>query len=602
MKKRVISFTITICILFSLNAVPAEAASSQTEVVINAITSYAAQKTFKSSYCGQAWGCFAFCNYVWKNVFGYDYYSKKYTGVATQGTSSNVYQFLSQNQAKAGDILWCHSPEKNPKITHNMIVLGYDASGIWISDATSRGKLWHNNEKVNYDSSDYKQNFDGSCILTLYKINDNLWNSVSSTKPVAVGKTSQPSVSVDGQTVTVSWNYTGSASKIDVYLLQDPWSWEDIKCQISTTSNSCTFTNVAPGDYCAFTIARPNADSAQSEWTSFSVLPGTSPESKSDTPVSAVGPYYSIWNMGSEKMLNVVSNSSKSGTNVTVYQEDGTTGQNFAFTSNGRGGYILEPQCAPTCALNVYGQSSTPGANVTIWTKSGNSTQDWIIEPTTTINGYLIRSADNPDYVLTAAGTGNASNVQLQPYERYNMFQLWVSRAFASISEPNENTTPPDVQIPGVDTEKNVLPLTDTYYTIRNVGSEKMLNVVSNSSKSGANITVYQADGTTGQNFMFIPDGTGGYVLQPQCAPSCALNIYGQSAAEGYNITTWTKSGHSTQSWKIERDSTWGGCIIRSMNNPDYVVTATGSGNASNVQLQRYDSSNPFQVWTSAAF
>lgn len=419
------------------------------------------------------------------------------------------------------------------------------------------------------------------------------------------GKTSKPSVSVDGQNVSVSWNYTGSASQIDVYLLQAPWSWEDIKYQASTTSNSCTFSNVAPGEYSAFTIARPNTDYQQSEWTSFSVSTGSnsiSVTTKPENPAPAQGSFHTIYNVGSGNMLNVVSNSSKSGTNVTIYQEDSTTGQNFAFISNGRGGYIVEPQCAPSCALNVYGQSAVPGANVNIWTKSGNPTQDWIIKATSTVNGYLICSADNPDYVLTAAGVGNSTNVLLQKYERYNMFQIWVSGPFTSISEPKESTTPPDVQIPEAGTEKNVSPITDTYYTVRNVGSEKMLNVVSNSSKSGTNITVYQADGTTGQNFMFISDGGGGYVIQPQCAPDCALNVYGQYAAEGFNITTWTKSGHSTQSWKIEREDTWGGCVIRSMNDPDYVVTATGTKNASNVQLQRYDSSNPFQVWTSGAF
>lgn len=135
----------------------------------------------------------------------------------------------------------------------------------------------------------------------------------TSKEPISApsGKTSQPSISVDRQSVTLSWNYTGSASQIDVYLIQAPWRWEDINCQISTTSNSCTFTNIAPGDYCAFTIARPNADSVQSEWVSFTVaLPQTNAGSPDSTPggdVSAGGPYYTIKNMGSEKMLNVVS-------------------------------------------------------------------------------------------------------------------------------------------------------------------------------------------------------------------------------------------------------------------------------------------------------
>lgn len=85
------------------------------------------------------------------------------------------------------------------------------------------------------------------------------------------GRTSAPSVTVDGQTVNISWSFSGSASTIDVYLLQSPWRWEDIRYHKSTTSNTCTFHNVAPGSYQAFTIVRPNTDYIQSEWTKFTV-------------------------------------------------------------------------------------------------------------------------------------------------------------------------------------------------------------------------------------------------------------------------------------------------------------------------------------------
>lgn len=73
--------------------------------------------------------------------------------------------------------------------------------------------------------------------------------------------------------MTVSWNYSGSASNYDVYLVQSPWRWEDIKHHMSTTSTSCIFKNVSPGDYQAFIIARPNQDTKQSEWTAFTVQP-----------------------------------------------------------------------------------------------------------------------------------------------------------------------------------------------------------------------------------------------------------------------------------------------------------------------------------------
>lgn len=302
--------------------------------------------------------------------------------------------------------------------------------------------------------------------------------------------------------------------------------------------------------------------------------------SDTDTVVK-LGSYFTIKNLGSGKMLNVRGNSNKSSTNVTIYQADGTTGQNFQFFDNGAGGYTIQPQCAASCALNVYGQYSAADFNVNIWTKSGNSTQSWIVEYSSGQNGYIIRSADNTNYVLTAAGAENSSNVKLEQYDPSNTYQVWLSDAFSV---------------------RKVSVQSDSFFTIRNLGSDKMLNVKGNSSKSNTNVTVYQADGTTGQNFQFIDNGAGGYVIEPQCAPSCAINVYGQYSADGFNVNTWTKSGNSTQSWLIEYNRTLGGFIIRSANNKDYVLTASGSGNSSNVQLGKYDPSNTYQVWNSDAF
>lgn len=106
-----------------------------------------------------------------------------------------------------------------------------------------------------------------SRILGVYRPN------YSSTPSVPVGKTSQPSVSVDGQNVTVSWTYDGNGTSVAVYLIQEPWGWEDIKHTqvVSPTTTSCTFSGVAPGYYQAFTIAQPNEAHVQSQWTEFTV-------------------------------------------------------------------------------------------------------------------------------------------------------------------------------------------------------------------------------------------------------------------------------------------------------------------------------------------
>lgn len=85
-------------------------------------------------------------------------------------------------------------------------------------------------------------------------------------------KTSAPYVSVNGQTVNVSWSFSGSApGGVDVYLLQEPWGWYDIKYSAHTTNSGYTFYNVQPGYYRAFTIVRPNADNVQSVWSELTV-------------------------------------------------------------------------------------------------------------------------------------------------------------------------------------------------------------------------------------------------------------------------------------------------------------------------------------------
>ena len=91
------------------------------------------------------------------------------------------------------------------------------------------------------------------------------------------GKIAQPDavknvkVQVNGQNVNVSWSGASNATHYDVYLVQSPWGWGDIKYSKSTQTTSCTFPNIPSGKYCAFVISRPNSDSTQSEWVGFNV-------------------------------------------------------------------------------------------------------------------------------------------------------------------------------------------------------------------------------------------------------------------------------------------------------------------------------------------
>ena len=122
-------------------------------------------------------GCCAFVDYAYEDVYGRSWHSitndeKVQSAVPTK----DVYGFLKDNGARAGDVLWCHN---GGGTTHYMIVNDYDEEGVWITDGYFKnGKMtvWCNNEKVSYTGSGghAQAYFNGSCYLTLYKEPDEI--------------------------------------------------------------------------------------------------------------------------------------------------------------------------------------------------------------------------------------------------------------------------------------------------------------------------------------------------------------------------------------------------------------------------------------------
>lgn len=161
------------------------------------------------------------------------------------------------------------------------------------------------------------------------------------------------------------------------------------------------------------------------------------------------GSYYTIYNVGSKKMLNVYASRNASNTPVTVFSKDYTPGQSVTCCSHGTmyyngvkfTTYYFVFKCAPSCALNVVGSYSRTGSQISIHKKTGNDTQDWILEYIPSKQGYIIRSANNPKLVLTATGSANSSKVCLKSYNSTNNYQVWQSGMFTH-SASTSNSAP----------------------------------------------------------------------------------------------------------------------------------------------------------------
>ena len=147
---------------------------------VNSLNGYFTLNYYKNGVY-KATQCCAFCNQVWFNTLGMDYYdSGKITKIdKSYSSTSALISFLNSN-ARPGDALW-------GKGGHNMLILGWNSGGIYISDGTSKGKVWHNNGYISFSGSEWKNYYKGyfSSGYRLYHIKDSVYNSFATNENIS---------------------------------------------------------------------------------------------------------------------------------------------------------------------------------------------------------------------------------------------------------------------------------------------------------------------------------------------------------------------------------------------------------------------------------
>lgn len=264
------------------------------------------------------------------------------------------------------------------------------------------------------------------------------------------------------------------------------------------------------------------------------------------------GTYYTIKNLGSGKMLNVYGSRNANNVNVTVYQNDGTSGQKFKFVKSGSN-YVIVPKCATSRAVNVYGNYAGNNTNVCIWSKSGHSTQSWVIEYNSKYSGFVIRSANNTNYVLTATGSSNSSNVCLKKYDASNKYQVWTCSGLKATAV-SQTTTSSSISSPVV--SRKITSHFQPYYRqdYKNKWAHVGVDYVSSSNNTGiaafyqGKVTRVAYNGSAG-NYIEIKHSYNGktfYSYYFHLKTGSTLVKVGNTVATGQKIATMGTTGDST--------------------------------------------------------
>ena len=279
---------------------------------------------------------------------------------------------------------------------------------------------------------------------------------------------------------------------------------------------------------------------------------------------------YTIASVGNSKnVLDVYGGYFGSGTNIWLYTSNNTAAQRYEIKHMGNGYYRIMVEKTGK-VLEVAGKSSKNGANLQQYEWNGNDGQLWKFVRTGT-NSYYLKSKLGTVIKAASEKCEAGSNVELGTLNESSNAQKWTLQKQESYS------------------------LEEGTYVVKSaLDTSKLLDIAGGYTTNGANIQIYQYNGSTAQQFKIQYAGNGYYrIISAKTGKS--LDIYGGYTNDGTNIQQYTWNGSEAQLWKIV-DLRNGYFYIRSKLGKGLDVYGGRSTSGTNVQLYSSNGSKA-QSW-----
>lgn len=288
--------------------------------------------------------------------------------------------------------------------------------------------------------------------------------------------------------------------------------------------------------------------------------------------VLADGTYTIQSSVNSRYVLDIANGSTASGANVQLYQSNDTPAQQFKVTHDSQG-YVTFTNVKSGKVLDVYNGTAKNGNNVWQFTSNNSRAQKWIVRKDG--NGYSIISALNSNYVLNIANgkAYNGNNVELYSYSGSSsnrwLFNKSVSKEEKILNIANANRSA----------------IADGIYEIRSAKSNGFVLDVSNGSTlAGANIQLWQSNGTQAQAFKVSHDSNG-FVTFTSVKSGKVLDVFDGKAKPYQNVWQFNSNNSRAQKWIVQKTSS--GYKIMSAIDTNYVLDLYNGSvrNGGNIQV-----------------
>ena len=228
--------------------------------------------------------------------------------------------------------------------------------------------------------------------------------------------------------------------------------------------------------------------------------------------------YYQLRNSNSGKMLDVAGAGTHDGSNVQQYGDNGSLAQKWAIDDAGDGRYTIRSACSGL-ALDVANGDARSGANVQTWTANGTAAQAWTFSSSKLIEEGIYEVQSALGTVLDAAQGGEVNTTNVQAYA-----------ANGSLAQ-----------------KYKIGYVEDGYCKIESIKSGLVLDVVWG---AGPNVHLYAFDASDAQLWKPVAAG-GGCISFINKKTGQALDVEGASAASGANVQVYEPNGSSAQRWKL---------------------------------------------------
>ena len=183
----------------------------------------------------------------------------------------------------------------------------------------------------------------------------------------------------------------GTTYKYKFYVVLDGKTYWSDEGSFTTTGTSVStdtsgYATIADGIYTLAPQCAPNArldvqDGSSADGANIQIYEQNGSSAQQFSLSYVGGGCYTITALCSNKVLDVYSGNTSSGTNVTQYSSHGGDNQKWVLFNAGSGYYYICPKVNTNLALDVYNAGSS-GANVQIWERNASNAQKWKLDRT----------------------------------------------------------------------------------------------------------------------------------------------------------------------------------------------------------------------------